>query len=182
MNFSSFSQKNKLVLTIGGLLFLTVVTLVNVWVAKKTTQPITTQAQSELARLSWLPANHLEVKEGQSFEVDLNFTSERNLVSALDIGISYNSEILTLQTYSLNEEIGIFPVQKSEEGRLSFSALPKDFATNPGFSSSRLAKLTFVTKTLGETDVSIDPSSIAAYAGKNFLVLDTDSKLKVEIK
>lgn len=171
----------RIAVIIGGLVFLSILTFANIKIAQQTTTS-QSQAQSQPTRLYWSPSN-ITLAKNQNFTTDLILDPGSNSVSALDVIITYDPLQVKVQNSSFNQTGLDFPVQKSEAGKIVFSAIPKDFETNPTFAKTKLASFTF--EAIGErgvSEISIDSSSIAAYAGKNLLTLDVDSKLKVKIE
>lgn len=175
-----FNGKTPLVL--GSLIVLTLITLTNVWVSRKSTQT-ESQARSKITRFYWLPSS-VKSKVNQVFTASLMLDPGQPAVSALDVIITYDSQVLELQSHTLNQDLTTFPVEKNEPGRFIFSALPKDFVKNPNFSSGILVSFSFAAKTSNNTttQILIDPESIAAFEGKNLLTLDTDARLTVEVE
>lgn len=172
---------NKPFVILGGLFFLVFLTLINVWVAQKTTKP-STQAQFSVTRLYW-PRTSQTLSVDETFEANLIFDPGQNSISALDVIIIYNPGHLELLSITPNQEAATFVVQKSEPGKITFSALSKDYVTDPTFLPFTLANFQFRAKATGiTTSILIDPESIAASAGKNLLSLDADSKLTVSIR
>ncbi|MBM4401819.1 MAG: hypothetical protein FJ044_01070 [Candidatus Cloacimonetes bacterium] len=153
-----------------GLVFLMLLTFLNVYVSSLTVKQKATATPSPTAILSLSPEQAYLVKD-QIFSVNIIFNPGQESVDAVDAVLVYDPNLLEVLGLIPSELFASYPVQDFGEGKIQLSAFAVGTTGNPKpvTESGTLGTISLKAKAVGIAKLEFSSDSIVASKGANVL-------------
>jgi hypothetical protein len=142
--------------------------------------PVIDKTQSDLASLSLAPQNQM-VKEGETFLVTVNINTGDYNVDTVDVVLTFDPQILSVEEISQGLFFANYPIKKWEEGKVIITATiePEQSQIGGIKGEGPFATITFKALTDGVAQVNFDNNSLVAAQGENVLGKTEETKYEI---
>lgn len=154
----------------GGLVFLVVLTILNVLITKKT--QFASLAKPVPTAFLILNPETVNLAKDQIFNLEIVLDPGNHQVDAVDAILSYDPDLLEATGLAPAGLFPVYPIQEFAQGKVQLSAfgLTKEGKKMTVSKKGSLGTVTFKAKAQsGETTVSFSPDSIVAAKGESVL-------------